>query len=318
MNPDFVFSSEQLYFSGMHVAYPYLRDYILKHGHQVAPRGEETLEVLGCSFAIADAVMLGVPVGCGRKVGKKMMAIDGSGNLAGLSVPSLAFRVASVLERFSNVLIPTAPDDVIYTSGAAFNQSFLQGAYGPRIGDQLEVVEHQLREDPSTRQAIVTLWREEDRNPEWKDRPCTTEFQLMLREDGLHMFVFMRANDLWTGTCYDVFQFGQIQAAMAHVLDVPVGPYHHYATSLHIYARDFEKFNAIDAWDRTTPYIYNQRETWGPDWKNLPVQSYKSWKEIRAAFTDLLHSADASVDFKPKNQVEDWYWQIMSASEEKQ
>src|SRR5690606_22507760 len=75
---------------------------------------------------------------------------------------------------------------------------FFQGAYGPRIGEQLEKVEQQLRRDPATRQAVVSLWDESDRDPRWKDRPCTTEFQLMIREGKLDIFVFMRANDLWT------------------------------------------------------------------------------------------------------------------------
>lgn len=339
---------ETLHFSGMHEAYPVLRDQILARGKRVAPRGEPTLEVLGASFTIADAVGHGVPLGTGRKVGIKMQAIDGTGNFAGASYPDVAIRLAKVMDRFADDL----PDPRKMPPSRLSHQAeeicrrqpnlrpgarFFQGAYGPRIGDQLECVEQQLRRDPDTRQAIVSLWSETDRNPAWKDRPCTTEFQLMIRDGALDIFVFMRANDLWTGTCYDVFQFGQIQAAMANILGVPVGTYHHYATSLHIYERDLEKFEEVRRWkperwvdagpnaEGTThskfrrqvlveaePAVVNPRESWGPDWSAEPAGQYESWVELRTAYTGLLEAASLGKDFSPMNAVEQWYWNVVN------
>lgn len=309
-----------LHFSGMHRAYPVLRDLIVERGERVAPRGEATIELRGASFLIQNAVMRGVPVGCGRKVGVKMQAIDGAGNLAGRSYPDVAIRVAPVLERFSDVLDVHALNvthDVAAASGARHGDPFFQGAYGPRIGDQLERVERQLRRDPATRQAVVSLWREEDRDPAWLDRPCTTEFQLMLRDDGLHVFVFMRANDLWTGTCYDVFQFGQVQAAMAHVLGVPWGPYHHYATSLHIYERDLEKFEAVRPWhsDPVAPFLENPREQWGPPWDEFEGDRFEDWAEVRSRFNDLWSAARyGRSHYRPPSNVEQWYWSVLGGA----
>lgn len=159
----------------------------------------------------------------------------------------------------------------------------------------------------------MSLWSETDREPSWKDRPCTTEFQLMIRDGKLDIFVFMRANDLWTGTCYDVFQFGQIQAAMAHVLGIPYGTYHHYATSLHIYERDLENFKRVEYWPSASePAVHNPRESWGPDWDSLDAGHYKSWGEIRGRFMDMLDAARTSVEnFRPRNDVEAWYWDVL-------
>lgn len=317
---------DRLRFRGMPEAYPVLRDEVLRYGETVSPRGEDTLELRGVSFSVDDAVMRGVPVGCGRKVGVKMMAIDGSGNLAGESYPDVAIRVAPVLARFADPLparedLPMAQTGEIHlTAGTSeVGQPFFQGAYGPRIGAQLELAEEQLRRDWATRQAVVSLWRPSDRDPRWKDRPCTTEFQLMLRKDGLHMFVFMRANDLWTGTCYDVFQFGQVQAAMANVLGVPHGPYHHYATSLHVYQRNVEQFAEVRPWREElvdlrwerVPAVDNPRESFGPPWDELEPRTYCTWAHVRENFASLLEAARHQRPWRPTNPVEAWYWEVL-------
>lgn len=319
--------AEPFNFDGMYTAYPALRDHILANGQSVAPRGEGTIESLGMSFSIRDAVNRGVPVGCGRKVGIKMQVIDGTGNLAGASYPDVAIRLAGVMDRFADDL-PHQEDfdprlreeDVEAILRRQPNldpgDRFFQGAYGPRIGDQLEQVEKQLRRDKDTRQAVVSLWSETDREPSWKDRPCTTEFQLMIREGRLDIFVFMRANDLWTGTCYDVFQFAQIQAAMAHVLGIPHGTYHHYATSLHIYDRDIEKFKAVEYWkDSGTPAVENPRESWGPEWDGLAPGTYTTWGQVRAVFTAMLDAARDGTGFEPQNDVEGWYWDVLKQAQ---
>lgn len=309
--------AEPFNFDGMHTAYPTLRDTILAGGQRVAPRGEPTVEMLGMSFSIRDAVRRGVPLGTGRKVGIKMQVIDGTGNLAGASYPDVAIRLAGVMDRFADDL--PAPDG--HADAQEFHRRqpglepgdrFFQGAYGPRIGDQLEKAERQLRDDKHTRQAVVSLWSETDRDASWKDRPCTTEFQLMVREGKLDIFVFMRANDLWTGTCYDVWQFGQVQAAMAHVLGIEYGTYHHYATSLHIYERDIAKFEAVQPWKSyTEPAVENPRESWGPDWDRLEPGTYRSWPEVRKAFTAMLEAARHGTPYEPSNLVEEWYWETL-------
>jgi hypothetical protein len=335
-------------FAGMHEAYPILRDLVLEHGREVAPRGEPTRELLAVTFSVDDAVHRGVPLGCGRKVGIKMQAIDGTGNLAGASYPDVAIRLAGVMDRFADDL----PSDLVFDHDSVerwedaleirsrqpnlrTGNRFFQGAYGPRIGDQLEAVEDQLRRDPDTRQAVVNLWSETDRDPRWRDRPCTTHLQFMVREGRLDAFVSMRANDLWTGTCYDVFQFGQVQAAMAHVLGIPPGTYHHHATSLHIYERDVEKFEAVRGWEperlavrelgrrevdyvdgEAVPAVDNPRESWGPDWAGLRPGSYQSWSEVRHAFGTMLGCASRREAFQPQNRVEQWYWDVVRKANE--
>ena len=82
------------------------------------------------------------------------------------------------------------------------------GAYGPKIVSQLEYVVQKLNDDPMSRQAGLTIWRENP--PSTKDVPCTVAAFASIREDRLNLHVFMRSSDLWLGVPYDVFNFSML------------------------------------------------------------------------------------------------------------
>lgn len=82
------------------------------------------------------------------------------------------------------------------------------GAYGPRFTDQLPGVVQKLMDDPSSRQAGLTLWRANP--PATKDVPCTVAVFFQLRNDRLNVHVFMRSSDVWLGLPYDVFNFAMM------------------------------------------------------------------------------------------------------------
>lgn len=92
------------------------------------------------------------------------------------------------------------------------NDRVLQGAYGPKITEQMQYVLEKLNEDPDTRQAVISTWREAPRNS--KDIPCTLSLQFLLRPregvDYLDLVVSMRSSDLWLGFPYDIFSFTMI------------------------------------------------------------------------------------------------------------
>ena len=99
---------------------------------------------------------------------------------------------------------------------------------------------------------------------------------------------------------------------MAHVLGIPYGTYHHYATSLHIYDRDIERFKNVGYWKNSAePFEINPREKWGPDWDALEPGTYKSWPEVRRAFTAMLDAARSGEEYSPSNVVEEWYWDVL-------
>lgn len=116
-------------------------------------------------------------------------------------------------------------------------------AYGYRIFtkfgfDQWEYVKSLLLKDPNSRQAVIHIKNADD-SPT-KDTPCTVYLQFFIRVGKLNLSVHMRSNDIWMGVPYDMFSFCFLQMKMAMELGVEIGEYHHYAGSLHMYARDWE------------------------------------------------------------------------------
>jgi thymidylate synthase len=102
-------------------------------------------------------------------------------------------------------------------------------------------VHRKLRDDPDTRQAVITLWDpaldRHDPQPK-RDYPCTVMLHFMIRGGKLTLRVHMRSNDVWLGLPYDVFQFTQLQLTLARALGIEAGDYVHQASSLHLYERD--------------------------------------------------------------------------------
>jgi len=145
------------------------------------------------------------------------------------------------------MFIATGKDDV--ESIAKFNSKIARfsddgktffGAYGPRFALQIEYILNQLKEDPWSRQCVMTFWRENP--PKTKDVPCTVMLHFMRRPlDRLNLTVYMRSNDIWLGLPYDVHNFTCIQILLAKQLDLLVGTYTHLDGSLHAYASDFGK-----------------------------------------------------------------------------
>jgi len=119
----------------------------------------------------------------------------------------------------------------------------VHGGYGPRLfaqrgHDQFENAIAQLRTSPTSRRAVIQLFNAEDTAKRHKEVPCTTTLQFLLRADGLHLVVTMRSNDAYIGLPHDVFCFTMLQEMAARLLGTDVGPYHHYAASMHLYDGD--------------------------------------------------------------------------------
>ncbi|MBA4492986.1 thymidylate synthase [Paenactinomyces guangxiensis] len=120
----------------------------------------------------------------------------------------------------------------------------LHGAYGKRLfSDELtgfvqwEAVVRLLKKDPDTRQAVLTIHVPADLSVPSKDVPCTCYIQFLIRNRKLECIVNMRSNDIIWGTAYDVFSFTMLQEVMSRELGLEMGPYSHFAGSMHIYDR---------------------------------------------------------------------------------
>jgi thymidylate synthase len=150
--------------------------------------------------------------------------------------------------------------------------TYMKGAYGPKVVEQLPYIEETLRKDPNSRQAVLTIWRE--RPGPTKDVPCTSLFQFFVRNGALELTTFMRSNDLWLGFPYDVYDFTMIQNYLAHRLGVRLGTYTHCVGSLHVYEHHWESAHAV----------IQEQTTWRPE--SLPFASDFGLRE-RSCFLNI-------------------------------
>ncbi len=207
----------------------------------VRPRGIDTLEVLN-NTSVIDMQYPVVTI-YERKMGFRFMCAEAHWILSGDNRVETIAPYASAIKNFS--------DD-----GYRF-----QGAYGPKVTEQLRYVVDTLHMSRFSRQAVISIWRESPRHS--KDIPCTLTLQFIIRPDSfgthrIHCIANMRSSDLWLGWVYDVFNFTmittwigiQVRDLGGHPLQL--GNLYLNAGSQHIYERNLEdckKSLAGDAWD---------------------------------------------------------------------
>lgn len=237
--------------------------HVLRHGTKVSPRGMLTREIEDATIFI-DNVYSTLPLGVGRGAVPGIGAVEACQLLGGVSMPELVIAVGPQFKNY-------AEDNGIF-----------HGAYGLRTDGQYAHVVDKLKADPSTRQAVVTIWNPEyDNQPSKRDYPCTVLHQFRIRNGKLNMSVYMRSNDVWLGAAYDFFQFTRVQLALCSVLGVQPGAYAHHVGSLHIYEQHFGAAENLKK-TNTTQFV--------------PFIQGSSWAEVKKQATNaLLAVSDDSI-----------------------
>jgi thymidylate synthase len=202
---------------------------LMRVGTPVRVRGEMTTELLDATLNFSVPYRPMLPLSVGRKINQKLAAVEALSLLAGSAERDLTMAAAP---SYAQVLVSQNPND------------FYHAAYGPRLGATIDTVVHQLVDDPSTRQAVLTIWRADDLY-HTGDKPCTLTIQFLIRNELLHMIVNMRSNDVWLGLAYDAFVFNQLHWTIFSQIrkyhpNLNLGTYRHHAASLHLYDRDRE------------------------------------------------------------------------------
>jgi thymidylate synthase len=110
---------------------------------------------------------------------------------------------------------------------------------------QFEWCVKRLLEDKNTRQAIINYNMPRYKYEGVKDLVCTISQQFLVRNEKLDCVTLMRSNDLIYGLTYDLPWFTNLQIKLAEIIDVPLGIYNHYDSSLHVYEQHFEMLTKI-------------------------------------------------------------------------
>lgn len=109
--------------------------------------------------------------------------------------------------------------------------------YHQRMGAQVEFVVDELRRNPYSRRAVISIRTPEDMGSD--DPACLQHLQYFVRNGGLHCFVLFRSNDACKAAFMNAFALIMLQKRIADELGVEVGTYTHRANSFHCYARDY-------------------------------------------------------------------------------
>jgi hypothetical protein len=170
-------------------------------------------------------------------------------------------------------------------------QPDFHGAYGKRIRDcrgsyvghsiyvdQIEAVCNKLKEDPFSRQAIISLWDPiSDNKPESNDYPCNNWVAFSLRDGKLNMSVAIRSNDIIWGTPYNAVQFTHLLALVAGNLGVQCGAITYFVQNLHVYA-EYEGRGTIHDAILIHPSDTNQSDALGSVVRSVGVQGLVACK----------------------------------------
>ena len=101
--------------------------------------------------------------------------------------------------------------------------------------DQIDYVVDLLKNEPDTRQAVITILDMKEHDTFTFDTPCTYAIQFTIVHGRLDMCVTMRSNDLWYGFCNDQYQFSMLQEMISNKLRIEMGIYYHFAHNMHLY-----------------------------------------------------------------------------------
>lgn len=228
-------------------------EYIRKYGAKESPRGIPTWELLNASLTLKDPIDRVVPDRA-RRMNIAFAIAEWFSFMYGVDDITFFQQFIKGYDKFSS---DGKTLDGCYGTRVNFEpvdqSTFLHGEWDNQYwypeghANQVAMVIDKLRQDPSSRQAVISIYAKEDLlGAGGKNTPCTLTLQFLLRDGKLNAIVNMRSSDVVKGLTYDVFVFTMVQEYVARQLGVELGKYHHNAGSLHLYESDEKILSSID------------------------------------------------------------------------
>jgi hypothetical protein len=152
--------------------------------------------------------------------------------------PGMA-RALGWLESLSVLAGIKMPEDQLMLVAPRLKYEYDDSAqYGPKVHGQLVNVVRILNKRPNTRRAIVHVGKPSDGGD--VDKPCIDSYVFNIREDRLHVTMFVRSWDLVYGFIYDTMVASMLGLAVAEALKLVPGRLTAFAVSAHVYRKDVE------------------------------------------------------------------------------
>jgi len=135
-----------------------------------------------------------------------------------------------------------------------------RAGYGPRLRswngiDQLQEIVKILQADPNSRRAVISIYDPDRDFIKSLDIPCNDLLQFLIRDNKLHMSIYIRSNDImWGWSAINSYEWSILQQVLASILKVGVGQVSYFIGSLHVYDRHYGRARKI--LDNTAASLY--------------------------------------------------------------
>lgn len=147
-------------------------------------------------------------------------------------IPTPGIHTPESLKRYIDEMLDGTLDWAVHEGKEPYT-------YHDRLRDQWREALDILREDPSSRRAVMTVRLPGDIT--MTDQPCLTMIQLLIRKGKLDMIVYFRSNDLYEATYMNAYALMELQMRWAKELGVEPGKYTHMVGSLHVYKKNWNE-----------------------------------------------------------------------------
>lgn len=126
-----------------------------------------------------------------------------------------------------------------------------RSGYGPRLRnymgvDQLAYVVETLRANPSSRQAVCTIWDPTVDTEPGRDLACNNWLTFSCRGGVLDLMVGIRSNDaMWGWSGINAFEWSVVLEVVSGMTGLEMGQLHFAVTSFHLYEQHWEKAHKL-------------------------------------------------------------------------
>lgn len=298
-------------------ALPTLAHLLLTEGKDVPSRVGATKELAPVHFTITDPlqreiVVQGRKANIAAQIAETMWVLSGRNDVDWLS---------AYLPRAADF----SDDGKVWRAG-----------YGPRLrgwslgvedhghpdpyverNDQMLAVIELLKEDPTTRRAVMSIWDPASDYGDTKDVPCNNWLHFLSRDGKLDLHVAIRSNDLvWGWSGINQFEWSTLLEVVAYYTGLQVGRIHYAVSSLHMYDRHWDK---APTWKPRTVHTqrdrrFNPGET---TWDELTAYWFQLEGRIRGLAADRVKCSGPGctgcvlakdVSFFPDPMLRSWLW----------
>lgn len=194
-----------------------------------------------------------------------------------------------------------------------------RAGYGPRLRDyqgidQIAYIVETLRANPSSRQAVCTIWDPTVDTTPGKDIACNNWLSFSSRHGKLDLMVAIRSNDaMWGWSGINAFEWSALLEVVAGLTGLTMGELHFAVTSFHLYDQHWAKAEKL-RFERVTDVQVDSPRFWPLE------EDMKGFDRLARRWFDLERQirqgywCEKEVDQFPEPMLQSWlrvlqwYW----------